>query len=152
MKHIIHRKPHHWLHRPFTWEDFDREFNRFFSWPKWEIGDIESSDWLPEIDIKEADDKYTITADVPGINPKDVEIGVEQDVVTIKGERETEEKEEKEKYVRVERSKGSFYRRFVLPNADAEHVSAESKNGVLTIIVPKTEKAEKKRIEVKEIS
>jgi HSP20 family protein len=85
-----------------------------------ENSDVATSDWTPAVDIKEQDDAFVIVADIPGVDPKDIEVHMENGVLSIKGERESEKKEEKEGYKRVERSYGSFYRRFSMPEtADA---------------------------------
>ena len=127
-----------------------RDLNRFFNI---ELDDedstIATSAWTPAVDIAEDDDHFLIKADVPGVNPEDIEISMENSVLTIKGEREKEKIEEKEGYKRVERSHGSFYRRFTLPEtADPEHVTAKSKRGVLHITVGKKETAKPKKITV----
>jgi len=108
-----------------------------------------TSDWSPAVDIKEKDDRFVILADIPGVDPKDIDVTMEQGVLTIKGERETETKEEKENYRRVERTHGSFYRRFSLPDtADAESISAVSKDGVLEITLNKKEAGKPRKIKV----
>lgn len=111
---------------------------------------VVTSHWRPAVDIKEEEDRFVIYADLPGVDPDDIEITMEQGVLTLKGERSEETKEEREGYKRVERVNGSFYRRFSLPDiADAERIEAKGKNGVLEITLPKQEKAKPKRITVK---
>ena len=127
-----------------------KDLNRFFNI---ELDDedstIATSTWTPAVDIAEKDDHFLIKADVPGVDPKDIEISMEAGALTMKGERESEVKEEKEGYTRVERSHGSFYRRFNLPEtADPEDVSAKSSKGVLQITVGKKEAAKPKKITV----
>ena len=108
-----------------------------------------TSHWAPAVDIKEEQDRYVLRADVPGVDSKDIEITMENGVLTIKGERKLEEKEEREGYKRVERVYGTFFRRFTLPDtADAEKVSASSKNGVLEVTIPKQEKVQPRKIKV----
>lgn len=110
---------------------------------------LATSDWVPAVDIREEPDRYLIHADVPGVAPDDIEIHMEGGVLTLKGERKHEDTEEREGYKRVERVYGSFYRRFSLPDtADAERISASSRNGVLEIVIPKQEKVQPRRIEV----
>lgn len=128
-----------------------RDFNRFFNV---ELDDedstIATSAWAPAVDIVENDNNFLIEADVPGVDPKDIEVSMENGVLTLKGERESEIKEEKEGYSRVERSQGSFYRRFSLPEtADSENITAKSNKGVLKITVGKKETAKPKKITVK---
>ena len=111
---------------------------------------VVTSHWRPAVDIKEEEDRFVIYADLPGVDPDDIEITMEQGVLTLKGERSKETKEEHEGYKRVERVNGSFYRRFSLPDiADTERIEAKGKNGVLEITLPKQEKAKPKRITVK---
>ena len=109
------------------------------------------SDWVPAVDIKEEPDRFVIRADVPGVDPKDIEVSMEKGVLTIKGEKESETKEEREGYKRIERSRGSFLRRFTLPEtADPERVEASSRNGVLEIVIPKLAQVQPRKIEVKQ--
>ena len=127
-----------------------KDINRFFNI---ELDDedssIATSHWTPAVDIAEKDDYFLIEADVPGVDPKDIEVSMEDGYLTVKGERETESKEEKEGYSRIERSHGTFYRRFSLPNtADENNVSAKSNNGVLQIKVGKTEITKPKKITI----
>ena len=112
--------------------------------------DVVTSRWRPAVDIKEEEDRFVIYADLPGVDPKDIEITMDQGVLTLKGERSEETKEESEGYRRVERVSGSFYRRFSLPDtADADRIEAEGKNGVLEITLPKHEKVQARKITVK---
>lgn len=114
-----------------------------------EDSDIATSLWRPSVDVKEDDNNYIFLADLPGVNAKDIDVSVEDGALTIKGERKTESKEEKEGYRRIERSHGNFYRRFSLPDtADTGKVTAETNNGVLEIKIPKTvgKKAQKVKI------
>ncbi len=111
---------------------------------------IATSHWRPAVDISEEEDRFVIHADLPGVDPKDIEITMENGVLTLKGERTVEDKEESKGYTRVERAHGTFYRRFSLPDtADADRIEASGKNGVLQISVPKHEKKLPKRISVK---
>lgn len=115
-----------------------------------DASNIVTSHWRPAVDIKEETNRFLITADLPGVDPKDIEITMENGVLTIKGERTSEATEEKDGYKRVERVSGTFYRRFSLPDsADAENIEATGKDGVLTITLPKHEKVQPRRIEVK---
>lgn len=110
---------------------------------------VATSDWNPAVDIKESEKAFHLVADIPGVDPKDIDIHMENGVLTIKGEREFSKDEEKEGYKRVERSYGSFYRRFSMPEtADAEKIAAKSHNGVLEITIPKQEKVQARKIEV----
>ena len=107
------------------------------------------SDWTPSVDVKEEDDKFLITADLPGVNPDDIEVHMENGMLTICGERESENKEEREGYKRIERMRGSFLRRFTMPDtADADAIEAHSNNGVLEITIPKKAADQPRRIKV----
>lgn len=108
------------------------------------------SHWAPSVDLIREKDRLVLRADVPGIEPDDVKIEVEDDVLTVSGEH-TEEKEEKEKhYVRRERRFGSFSRSLNLPaGVDPEQIEAECENGVCEIAIPLPKQAEKKAVKIK---
>jgi len=109
-----------------------------------------TDNWAPSVDIREDDNAFTLLADIPGVDPKDIEISMEKSVLTIKGERQSETVEEQDSYRRVERLSGQFYRRFTLPDsADADKIEAKSEHGVITITIPKQEVTVSRRIEVK---
>ncbi|MDX1512912.1 MAG: Hsp20/alpha crystallin family protein [Gammaproteobacteria bacterium] len=111
---------------------------------------VATSSWTPAVDIKEEENQFVITADVPGVDPKDIEVTMENGVLTIKGERGSESDTRENGYRRVERLHGTFYRRFALPDyADADNISANCKNGVLILTVPKTEAVKPRKIAVK---
>jgi HSP20 family protein len=111
---------------------------------------VATSNWSPAVDIEEQSTRFVITADVPGVSPEDIEITMENGILTIKGERNEEQNVERDGFRRVERVSGSFYRRFSLPDtANPEKISAHGKNGVLEIVIPKGEKAQARRITVK---
>jgi len=137
------------LMRRNPWTLFD-EFNRMFPALTDDESRVVGSHWSPAVDIKEEDERFVIRADIPGVAPEDIEISMEEGVLTIKGERKHESEEEKEGYHRIEREHGTFMRRFTLPkNVDAEQIAATSKDGVVELTLPKAEKtAEPKRIEV----
>ena len=108
-----------------------------------------TADWVPTVDIKEEENRFLVFADIPGVDPKDIEITMDKGVLTIRGQREQESEEEREGYKRMERSRGTFYRRFALPDtADVENVSARGNNGVLEVVIPKQEAAQPRRISV----
>ncbi|ODS24951.1 heat-shock protein Hsp20 [Candidatus Endobugula sertula] len=132
------------------------DLNQFFKSNDWmpdvfdERRQISTSQWLPSVDIQETDDQFKITADIPGVEPKDINVSMENGMLSIKGERKTEKKDEENGYRRVERSYGSFHRRFGLPEtADSDQISAQGKNGVLEITVQKREVSKARKIEVK---
>lgn len=112
--------------------------------------DIVTSHWRPAVDIREEKDRFVIEADLPGVDPKDIEVTMENGVLTLKGERRFEKDTSGDNYKRVERAYGVFYRRFSLPDsANPEKIEARGKNGVLEIILPKQEKVRPRRIDVK---
>ena len=112
-------------------------------------GEITAAAWAPAVDIKEEDGAYLVHADVPGVDPKDIELNMENSVLTLRGERRLESAKDEGNYRRIERVTGTFYRRFTLPDtADAEQISAKYTNGVLEVRIPKQEKALPRRIEV----
>lgn len=105
--------------------------------------------WSPAVDIKEEDNHFLIIADVPGVNPEDIEITAERGVVTIKGQRHADSSRSADRYHHVERTSGRFERRFALPEtADADNIQAKSQNGVLAVVIGKKEAARPRRIEV----
>src|SRR5881398_1338425 len=106
-------------------------------------------EWTPLADITEDDMEYVIKAELPELKREDVKVTVENGVLTISGERKFEREEKKKKYHRVERGYGTFMRSFALPDdADGNKVKAEFKNGLLTVHLPKNERAKSKQIEV----
>jgi HSP20 family protein len=108
------------------------------------------AEWAPLVDIVEDEKEYLIKADLPEIKKEEIKIAVQDDVLTITGERKYEKEEKGKKYHRVERAYGSFARSFSLPDdADSSKVTAEFKDGVLKVHLPKSEKAKPKSIEVK---
>ncbi len=108
------------------------------------------SDWTPAVDIREIDNAYLLHADVPGVKPEDIEIHMENNVLTLTGKREFDKTEDQNGYKRVERVRGKFYRRFSLPDtADGDKVSAKTANGVLEITIPKQAKVLPRKIEIK---
>lgn len=112
------------------------------------LGD-EAAAWAPRVDVREEASRFVILADLPGIDPAGIEIQMDKNVLTLKGERKSESKEDGAKFTRVERRYGSFERRFTLPDsADAEGVSAAGKNGVLEISIPKKPEAAPRRIAI----
>lgn len=106
--------------------------------------------WLPAIDVFDTKDAVVLKAELAGMNPDDIQIEVEDNVLTVKGERRFEEAVDEERYYRVERRFGSFQRSLALPQGvRAEDISASYEDGILAIAVPKVEEEKPKRIEVK---
>lgn len=133
--------------------NLNREVGRLLNSPRGGADDsssVATSAWTPAVDIKEEEGRFLITADVPGVDPDDIDLTMENGVLTIKGERKMESDMKENGFRRVERLHGTFYRRFSLPDyADAENISASCRNGVLTVTVPKTDAVKPRRIEVK---
>jgi HSP20 family protein len=113
-------------------------------------GDVERRTFAPAVDIYEDDTSISLKAELPGVKPEDVNISVENNVLTMSGERKLERSEEREGYHRLERSYGSFTRSFALPESvNADDVEADLSDGVLTLRIPKRAQVAAKRIEVK---
>lgn len=129
--------------------DIGRMLNARVRRPAEDSDPLAASDWTPAVDIREEEQRYVIHADVPGVKPGDIEVKMDDGVLSIKGKRQSESSEERAGYRRVERVRGSFSRRFSMPDtADADAISARSKDGVLEIVIPKQAKVLPKRIKV----
>lgn len=105
--------------------------------------------WAPEVDIYETENELVVKADLPDVNPQDLDIRVENNILTIRGERKFDKKVNEDNYLRIERSYGSFSRSFSLANSvKSEAIKADYQNGVLTLSIPKREEAKPKQIKV----
>lgn len=137
-------------HNPWSlFDQLQRELNRYPMKNEDDNGDVVTSDWAPSVDIKEEDDRFLLVADIPGVDPNDIEVNMEHGILSIKGERESEKKTEREGYKRIEREHGIFYRRFTMPDGvNPDGIDANCKNGVLTVTIPKQEAAQPRRIKV----
>ena len=123
---------------------FEDSITRFFSEPQ------TNRPWAPPVDIFETEKELVMKFELPEVKKEDVEVKLEQDVLTLHGERKFEEKTDRENYHRVERHYGEFMRSFSVPlYVDAARINAEFKDGVLTIKLPKNEEARPKQINVK---
>jgi len=113
--------------------------------------DLSFADWAPSVDIEEAEDKYVIKADLPGVDKKDIDVKLENGVLSIRGEKQTEKETGKgTKRHRTERFHGTFARSFTLPEAvKSDKVDASYKDGVLLLEIPKAEEAKPKSINIK---
>ena len=128
--------------------DFDRIFREAFS-PQFGDTELSTRAWAPAVDIYETDNDIVLKAELPGVDPKDVEVRVEDNTLYLKGVRNYEKEVKEQNYHRIERSYGSFARSFSLPNSiDAEKVKAEYKDGLLTLTMPKREEAKPKTIKI----
>jgi len=105
--------------------------------------------WAPAVDIYETPNELVVKADLPDVNEKEIDVRVENNLLTIRGERKFEKSVSEENYLRVERTYGAFSRSFSLPNTvNAEAIGAEYKNGVLTITLPKREETKPRQVKV----
>ena len=134
-------------------EDIEHRLSSYLGRPtvRTEVGKeaMTVAEWSPLVDITEDDKEYLIKADLPEVDPKDLDIRVENNLLTIRGERKFEKKVNEENYLRVERSFGSFARSFTLANTvNPDAIKAEYQNGVLTLTIPKREEAKPKQIKV----
>jgi len=139
---LVHYKPVN------LFNQFNDEMNRYFSQTR-ESAANQERDWMPAVDIREEDNRYLLAADIPGVDRKNVEITLEEGVLTVKGERNTGTDISEEGYRRRERTHGTFMRQFTLPDTvDAGNISAAVQDGVLEIEIPKQDKPEPRRITV----
>ena len=112
---------------------------------EWALG----GSWAPSVDIFEHEGNLVLKAELPGVDPKDVDVRVENNVLTLRGERKFENEVKRESYHRVERSYGSFSRSFTLPSVvNTERIEANYKDGVLRVMLPKREEAKPKQISI----
>jgi len=140
------------------WEPFrdmmtmQREFDRFFKeafTPFFGEGELSTRTWAPPVDIYETENDIVVKAELPGIEPKDVDVKVEDNTLYLKGERKFEKETKEDNYHRVERSYGAFARSFSLPNSiNTDKVKAEFRDGLLTLTLPKREEAKPKTIKI----
>ncbi len=130
--------------------DVQQAFERFFEDSDSDQSNVVTSQWAPRVDIKEDETQFSIFVDVPGVDPGSIDVHMEQGILSIKGERTAGTVEGKAKYTRVERSHGSFYRRFALPDsADPDSVSATGRHGVLEIVIPKRAETKPRKIDIR---
>jgi HSP20 family protein len=131
-------------------KEMNRMFDHFFRGDIFDDGTSFTQTWVPAVDINESEDSFIITAELSGIKKNDVKITVDNNVITIRGEKKNELETKSVNTHRVERSYGSFERSFALPKSvKADAIDARFEDGVLTVTLPKTEEAKQKLIEVK---
>lgn len=107
------------------------------------------ADWVPAVDVVEEKERFVLRADVPGVDPKDIDVSMDGGVLTVSGERKSDTESTEGGVKRIERFTGRFYRRFTLPEtADAENISARSENGILEVSIPKRPEVQSRRIAV----
>ncbi len=129
-------------------DEVSRVFDSFFDARAY-AGRSSDRGWDPDVDIVEDKDKVLVTVDLPGIEKDDIKVSVEENILTIKGERKAEKEEKDKNYHRVERVYGSFCRSFSLPSkVDGQKIKASYKNGVLSIDLPKAEELKPKEIPI----
>ncbi|HYL20550.1 MAG TPA: Hsp20/alpha crystallin family protein [Gemmatimonadales bacterium] len=132
---------------------FERRISRLFSDAlgnlDWQTRDSAGASWVPAVDIFEQPDAIRITAELPGVKPEQLKISLENNVLTIHGSKEQVAQERTERVHRYERTYGAFERSFTLPTSvDAGNIKASYEHGVLTVTLPKAEKAKPRQIEV----
>ena len=128
---------------------FDRLFDGGMQQGGNEDSNVVTSQWTPHVDIKEEADRFILLADIPGVEPADIEVQMDKGMLAIKGERNLETRSEGTRFSRVERRHGLFHRRFALPDsANPEGITASGRNGVLEIVIPKRPETTPRRIQV----
>src|SRR5205814_8070410 len=135
---------------PFRGNSPENQLNRLFSDFFGRASQEQNlTSWAPAVDIYEGEHELVVKADLPDIRPEELDIRVENNILTIRGERKFEKKVDEKNYLRVERSYGSFARSFALANTvNSEAIKADYKDGVLTLTIPKREEAKPKQIKV----
>jgi HSP20 family protein len=124
---------------------FDESYRGRSASDDWALG----GSWAPAVDIYEHEGNIVLTAELPGVDPKDVDIRVENNVLTLRGERKWSDEVQRESYHRVERAYGSFARSFTLPNVvNTEKIKADFEDGMLKLVLPKREEAKPKQISI----
>lgn len=129
--------------------EMDQLMQRFFS--DFDQGTASSSmaSWTPRVDVEEDDKQYIVKADLPGVDPKDVDISVTENSLVVRGHKKEEKEEKKKNYHRVERFEGQFYREIPLARGiDAEKIQAKSANGTVTVTIPKVAQAQTKKVAI----
>jgi HSP20 family protein len=147
---LVRYEPWHVVNR--LHQTLDQVFNNHFSGDALSSPEASSSpsvSWVPRVDIHEEKDRFVVLADVPGVDPKDIDVTAENGILTVRGERRTEKRETENGYERVERASGAFLRRFTLPEgANTESIKAKQTNGVLEVTIPKTPAVQPRRISI----
>ena len=147
----IIRQRRHGLHPAAQQQELRQAFERLFDNTRHDHDDsaVATAQWTPRVDIREDADRFVILADLPGIDPRDIDVQMDKGILSIKGERKGEAQGSDERYVRVERRYGRFHRRFALPDsANADAISAHGVNGVLEVVIPKKPETTPRRIQV----
>jgi HSP20 family protein len=130
-------------------DEIKQVFDKFLNGDDTDASSVVTSQWVPRVDIKEEADRFLILADLPGVDPNTIEVQMDKGILSIKGERQTESAAQGDRYSRIERAHGVFYRRFALPDsANPEGITAAGKHGVLEISIPKRPETTPRRIQV----
>jgi HSP20 family protein len=130
-------------------QGLDRWFDDSISAPRRWNGETNLKTWNPAVDVYEESDRFVIKAELPGLDRKDIEVDLNDRVLTLKGERSFENEVKEDGYYRKERAFGKFHRAFTLPaNLNADEIKAEFKDGLLTINIPKPEEEKPKQITI----
>src|SRR5438270_3033279 len=135
---------------PFRGSSSENQLNRLFSDFFGRASQEQNlTSWAPAVDIYEGEHELVVKADLPDIRPEELDIRVENNILTIRGERKFEKKVDEKNYLRVERAYGSFARSFTLANSvNSDAIKADYQNGVLTLTIPKKEEAKPKQIKI----
>ncbi len=132
-------------------DEMDRLYERLFDWMPFRRFPIEG-EWVPSVDVSETAKNIVVSAEIPGMDAKDIDVSLDGNVLTLRGERKQQKEEKEENFHRVERVYGSFFRSIQVPaEVDSSKVKASYKRGVLKITLPKVKKQESKKIEVKTV-
>jgi HSP20 family protein len=138
-----------WISHSGLQDEIKQVLEKFFPDSETDQSNVVTSQWVPRVDIREEAQRFVILADIPGVDPKDIEIHMDKGILTIKGERKSETREQTERYSRVERAHGVFYRRFSLPDsANPDGITASGQHGVLEVSIPKRPETTPRRISV----
>ena len=143
---LVRWKPRRYV--PSVSDDIDRAFDRMVR--NW-VSPVSFSEfeWNPSIDVSESENDLVVKAEIPGVDPKDVDISVINNNLIISGEKRQEEEEKERNYFRRERSYGSFRRSFALPaDVDVDKIKASSKDGVISVVIPKSGEKQSKKVQI----
>ncbi|PIQ61404.1 MAG: heat-shock protein [Bacteroidetes bacterium CG12_big_fil_rev_8_21_14_0_65_60_17] len=145
MTQLVRFSPRHDMNR--LQRDFDRLFGTFF--PGFDEDADQNVSWTPHLDVLETEDAYVLEMDVPGVSRDDIQINLQDGVLTVSGERASREVSENDNVVRVERHAGRFFRSFRLPKKiNEQKIEARHENGVLMVTLPKVEESKPRKIKV----
>lgn len=129
--------------------EWDRALDEIFNWAPASRTTAESCQWVPRVDVHEEDERFVVDFDLPGMRKEDITIEVEDDVLTVSGERKTGERDEQDQLRRRERFHGKFSRSMSFPSdVDPEKINASFQDGVLSISIPKAERVKPRKVEI----